>query len=136
MSQLQTTKVVIEEIFKAGWTDTPIHYSGQEFDGKGMPKWINLVIKPSRIVNASVSNMRKVMVVDFYVPCWADNENKSFELADSIIEFVETSFADPTTKAVMPNRIEQVQIIDQGWNNSNKSFVVVMFSVIMDVGNC
>jgi len=136
MSSLQETKLIIEELFKTNWTDTPIHFSGQEFDARKMPQWINLIIRPSRITRASVSNGRSIMSLDVYVPCWSDTEAESFELADKIIAFFNSKVGSSAIKILMPNSIDSVTIIDQGWNEANKSFVVPMFSMTVQVGNC
>jgi len=131
MSTLQATKAIIETMFADNWTSTPVHFSGQEFDAKGMNEWLNLNIRPARIVSGSISNGRTIMTANVFVPCWASTEVDSFTLADEVIAFVDAQFS----KASMRNRVESVEFIDQGWNEANKSYVILMFSIVLD-GEC
>ena len=120
-SSLRQTKLFFEKMFFEEWSSTPIHYAGQEFNSKGIGKWINPYYSPRYVGTPGFgSNIQNGYL---NVICWATDDASSMELADEIIEFV-TSKNENNLYI-----IKDVNIDDHGWVDANSVFTFVSFYV-------
>ena len=127
---LKETKFYFENLFSTLWTDTPIHYAGVNFDGAQQSKWINPVYKPMRSRNNGFSSNTFVALSQLYIVCWADHDIDAMELSDNVITFVNESVDKTQFKS------RGYEIVDHGWDDSNKVFVMLSFSYEQLVGTC
>ncbi len=130
ISSFKSTKYYFENLFSTLWTDTPIHYAGQEFNGDGVEKWVNPFYTPRGGSNFGVSNEASVGMGVLYVACWTDNDTDCMELADDIVAFVNTNIDNTSYK------IGRFEIDDHGWNESSKVFMIVNFAIETVDGVC
>ena len=126
---LKSGKYFFDNMFSTLWTQTPIHYAGCEFDAEGMAQWVNPVYTPSRQEKASLSNKVTRTYANIYIPCWADNDVDVMGLMDDVIDFIETN-------TVSPYKINSVQVIDHGFDDSNKVFGIIMVGIEHISGDC
>ena len=117
---LQTTKKYFEDIFHNYWNETDVHFVGQDFDGAQHESWVNPVYKPLRNTPNGVST--SIEMGQLYIVCWAENDTDAMELADITIEFIKAN----VDKSLFKSRGHD--IIDHGWDESNKVFVMLSFS--------
>ncbi len=129
MSGLKAGKFFFDEMFSTLWTQTPVHYAGQGFDAEGMDQWINPTYRPSRRDRPSLSGQVTRTYANIYIPCWAETDVDVMGLMDDVIEFVETN-------TVSPYKINNISIIDHGFDDSNKVFGIIMVSIEHYQGIC
>lgn len=127
---IKETKIYFETLFASDWTDTDIHYAGQEFDGPTRDKWINPVYKPLRSRNSGVSDTTTIDMGQLYIVCWAEIDLEVMELADDVINFISENLDK------QQYREKGYEIIDHGWGDSNKVFVVLSFTFEKFNGTC
>lgn len=127
---LRETKLYFETLFNSFWTGTPIHYAGMEFDGTKHVSWINPVYKPLRSTSNGVSGNTSVELGQLYVVCWADYDSDAMKLSDDVVDFLKTNI----NKAQFRSR--GYEIIDHGWDESNKVFIMLSFTYEQLSGSC
>ena len=127
---LVETKKYFEDIFEDGWLETAVHYVGMEFDGSQHDRWVNPVYKPLRSTPNGISESTSISMGQLYIVCWADNDGDAMELADSVVAFISTD----VDKTLFRHRGHDV--IDHGWNESNKVFVMLSFTFEQFNGTC
>ncbi len=127
---LKETKYYFEDMFSSYWTETPIHFAGMEFDGSQHDRWVNPVYKPLRSRSNGISTSTDINMGQFYVVCWGESDIDAMELSDTTIEFMADKL--DTTKF----RSRGYEIIDHGWDNSNKVFVMLSFAIEQFEGVC
>ena len=127
---LKETKFYFENIFSTLWADTPVHYAGMDFDATKQQKWINPVYKPLRSVPNGVSVDTSIEIGQLYIVCWANSDVEAMDLADTIIDFVD----DKVDKTLF--RARGHYIIDHGWDDSDKVFIVISFTFEQFSGTC
>jgi len=125
---MKENKFYFENMFATKWTNTPIHFVGEEFDSKGITSWINPRFVPSGGTLAALSGQLTRIKSELDVVCWGKNEMEAFDLADSIIEFVKSN-ADEFS-------ITHFEINDHGWNESNMVYIIVTFALNYYEGDC
>jgi len=127
---LRETKLYFENVFYTNWNDTPVHYAGQEFDGSGYDAWVNPVYKPLRSTANGISNTTNISMGVLYIPCWHTTDAGAMELADTMVEFIDANI----DKKLFRHR--GYDVIDHGWDESNKVFVVLSFTFEQFDGTC
>jgi hypothetical protein len=127
---LKATKFYFDNLFQTLWTTTPIQYAGQEFDGHGLDQWVNIVYKPLRSSPASISGTAAYNYGQLYIVCWAENDVDVMGLGDNIVEFMQTEVDNRRFK------INGYSVIDHGWDDSNKVFLMFSFQMQEMVGYC
>ncbi len=130
MGALQEGKFFFDELFLSGWTITPIQFAAQDFSGKNLPAWVNIVFTPYQTSNASIGPKGKLIYATVTVVGWAENDVLAMELADQIAEFMDAG--------VLPSiySIKQTNIIDHGWDASNKAYTITQFAIQYYSGDC
>ena len=118
---MKETKLYFETLFSAGWSLTPIHYAGQEFDQEGTKRWVNPVYTPLRTDNSGISETGRRAYGLFNVICWAENDVEAMDLADSVVEFMD---ANVETNQYSLNGYT---IEDHGWHKTNKVYIYLSF---------
>ena len=129
ISEFKDTKFYFESMFQSFWTTTPIHYMYQEFKA---PKdsWINVVYQPLRLGSGSLSRTTGDVDSNLSIVCWANNDVEVLTLVDDIITFLEDNNEHDLY------HIGDMQVIDQGVDDSNKAFIYLSFAVSNKVGAC
>lgn len=117
---LKETKIYFETLFTDVWNCTPVHFAGEEF--KSTDEWINPVYRPLRSRSNGVSVTASVESGQLFVVCWSDYEIDAFGLSDRVITFLKTEVDGSMF------RMTGHSVIDNGWNESNKVFVVLSFT--------
>ena len=125
---LQETKKYFEDMFENSWLETPVHFTGQDFDGKEHDQWVNPVYKPLRNTSNGISASTSIDMGQLYIVCWADTDTDAMELTDTVIVFVKDNIKD--------FRHRGYDIIDHGWDESNKVFVMLSFTFEQFSGSC
>ena len=125
---LQATKKYFEDMFSSYWTNTDIHFAGQEFDGSKRNSWINPIYKPLRNTSNGVSSTTSIEMGQLYIVCWADTDNEVMGLAASVIEFIDVNVETPLFRS------RGHDMIDHGWDDSNKVFVMLSFTSSISSG--
>ena len=118
---LKETKIYFETMFATGWTTTPIHFMGQEVDMHGVDQWINVSYKPRAKLSTGFTSSS--MSGAIYVVCWAKDDFDVMDLSDKVIAFYESTIDPKLVKSHGYN------IIDHGYEESGKSFIVVSFNI-------
>jgi len=128
ISNLKKTKFYFENMFATKWSGTPIHFVGQEYDATGVDSWINPRFVPTggRVKGIGGGTTRLNGELD--VVCWGENEVDAYDLADRVVDFVESNANDIS--------ITQFEINDIGWNTSNMVYVVLTFVFTYYRGSC
>ena len=126
---LKETKFYFENLFATLWTNTPIHYAGQEFDATGIQRWINPTVTPVRNTFNGLGQ-RKLFEFNLYIPCWAENDVESMQLADEIALFVKDNVDGSLYHS------NGYDVIDHGWQDSNQVFTVLSFRFKSFDGQC
>ena len=127
---LLETKKYFEDIFHSYWNETDVHFIGQDFNSKDHDTWINPVYKPLRSTPNGVSTSTSIDMGQLYIVCWADTDTTAMELADKVIEFIDINVETPLFRA------RGHDIIDHGWDDSNKVFVMLSFTFEQFSGSC
>jgi len=129
ISEFKNTKFYFESMFHDLWKTTPIHYMYQEFKA---PKdsWINVVYQPLRLGSGSLSRTTGEVESALSIVCWANNDVEVLTLVDDLVTFLETNNQHQLYQ------IGDMQVIDQGVDDSNKAFIYLHFSVTNKVGAC
>ena len=117
-------------MFSSDWNETDIHFVGQDFDGSQHDTWINPVYKPLRSTPNGVSTSTSIDMGQLYIVCWAETDIDAMELTDTVIAFV----GDNMDKTLF--RARGHDIIDHGWDDSNKVFVMLSFTFEQFSGTC
>ena len=127
---LQQGKFFFDDIFFTGWLSTPVHFSGEDFDGSNIPSWVNIVFTPYQTNNASIGPKGKKIYATFTVVGWAENDVDAMDLTDQIRDFM-----DEKLKSSIYT-IKQTSIIDHGWDNSGKVYTITQFAIVYYSGSC
>ena len=127
-SNLKAAKFYFEKLFMDNWTDSPIHFVGQEFDSTGIPSWINPHFIPRSGTLAALSGKRTRLDAALDVVCWASNDVEALDLTDKVIDFVATQAKDFS--------VTKFEINDNGWDNSNMVYVLLTFKLKYYAGDC
>ena len=128
VSNLKATKFYFEKMFLDKWTDTPIHFVGQEFDATGKTTWINPMFAPLSGTLAALSGRRTKMEGSLNVICWASNDVDVFELGDKIIDFIHNNAKE--------FNVNGFEINDHQWDNSNMVYLYLTFNIKYYAGDC
>lgn len=123
-SSFRETKLYFEDMFNQFWELTPIHFAGEEFNSKGLEKWVNIFYEPT-YGNTADLTCNTNNYGNFHVACWSDIDADSMELSDYVVSFVNENI-DKTKY-----RIRRFEVSDHGWNDNNKVFVLLTFSIEM-----
>jgi len=124
VSSFKDTKFYFEDMFQTLWFETPIHYAGQEFDGSDIQHWVNPFYQPTYGSNTDLCSTT-LNSGNLHVACWGDSDIEAMDLADNIVSFI----MENTDKTKY--RIKRFEMSDHGWNDSNKVYVVITFTVEM-----
>ena len=127
---LQETKKYFETIFAEDWSITDVHFVGQEFDGSEHDAWVNPVYKPLRSTTNGVSTSTSIDMGQLYIVCWANSDVEVMELTDTVVAFI----ADKVDKSLFRSRGHD--IIDHGWDDSDKVFTMLSFTFEQFSGSC
>lgn len=121
-STLQQTKFYFENLLQGLWTNTPIHFSGQEFNEKGISKWINPHYTPrgGETTGLDALTTNEGML---YISCWADTDVDAMALGDEIIDFINTNIDRNSY------RIRRYEVADHGYTESNKVYAIIGFNI-------
>ena len=125
---LRESKEYFEYIFFNNWTQSPIHYAGEEFKNKGLKTWVNPMYHAGRgklTLGGSVKNTGVLNVI-----CWADTDAEALEVADDVIAMI-LSKVDTNLFS-----ISKYEIPDEGWDDSNRNYVFVSFDMTHYAGTC
>ena len=118
---LQDIKLDIETKFYDHWSDTKVHYGGEEFDNKGLDKWVNVIYTPTLMHKSGLSSTKtNTYNVNVYMVCWAKDDIMGSSLVDTI-----TTFTDEQFFSVLQSDIE---IVDRGWDESNMVYYLLRFN--------
>lgn len=127
LSNTKETKQLIDNTFIDNWTLTPIHYAGAKFNSKNIDEWVNIVYEPRggalTGLNGTSTSTRGVI----YAVCWSETSLNTMELVDNVILFIDR-YLD---KNII---VRGNEIIDQGYDENNKSFMVVSFPINSYIG--
>lgn len=123
-SSFKETKIYFEKMFTTDWTLTPVHYAGEEFNSKDIEKWVNIFYEPT-YGNHNDLSCNTANYGNLHVASWADYDIDAMELSDIVTSFVNTNI-DKTKY-----RVRRFEVSDHGWNDSNKVFVLLTFSIEM-----
>jgi len=129
---LKDIKFYFENLFATKWKGTSIHFGGQEFDPKalGIKKWVNPYYSPLRNKNFGLGDGAKIYFGDLYITCWEDNDVLVMELADEVSSFIE----EEVDKTLF--RFNGYEVVDHGWDSTNKAFILLSFSTQTIRGKC
>ena len=127
---LKETKFYFEDLFNKEWDCTPIHFVGSEFDGSEHEKWINIVYKPLGGSHDNLGNSAYKSMNQLYIVCWAENDVQGMDLADDVVTFV-----DEHVDASL-YRQRGYDVIDHGFDESNKVFLLLSFTFEQRIGTC
>ena len=127
---LRATKKYFEDIFHSYWTETEVHFVGQDFDGSQHDSWINPLYKPLRNTPNGVSTKTSIEMGQLYLVCWAEDDVSAMELADLAVEFI----SENVDKSLF--RSKGYDVVDHGWDTSNKVFVMLSFTFEQFSGTC
>lgn len=130
VSNFKETKEAIDTVFTENWTDTPIQFAGMDFTGTSHEKWINVVYEPStNELTGFTTDGATISRGSVYVVCWAEYQFDALDLADNVVGVFNTE---------LPSTISNIDhnIIDQGFDPSGKTFVVVRFSIKSYIAVC
>lgn len=125
ISAFQETKLYYENMFNDTWTATKIHFAGQEVLPKQTKKWVNPFYQPTYGSNSSMSAECADNYGNLHVACWATNDLDAMTLGDDVVAFIKTN------NDASKYRIKGFEMSDHGWNESNRVYVVITFSVQM-----
>ncbi len=129
---LKNIKFYFENLFATKWTETSIHFAGQEFDPQalGISSWVNPYYTPTRRRNFGLGGGGKIYYGDLYITCWDDNDVKVMELGDKIADFIDSSVDRGLFK------LQGYDVVDHGWDTTNKAFVLLSFKFETIRGTC
>lgn len=129
---LKNIKYYFENLFATKWTDTSIHFAGQEFDPKklGVTSWVNPYYSPTRRRNFGLGNGGKVYYGDLFVVCWHENDVEVMELGDKVADFMDNKVDKNLFK------IKGYDVVDHGWDTTNKPFILMSFTLETVRGVC
>ncbi len=127
---LKEIKFYFENLFATKWTNTAIHFSGQEFEPKGLASWVNPTYSPTRRRSFGLGGNANTQYGDLYVVCWSDNDVNTMELADKVSAFIDTE-VDGTLFRIMG-----YEVLDHGWDSTNKAFIMLSFPIKTIGGEC
>ena len=121
---LRENKKYFETQFFNKWTQTPIHYAGQEFKNDGIESWINPIYYPRSGQHTGLSAFNAMQRGSFDVICWARNDADALGLSDDIIKFmIDNIDKDKFT-------LQGYQIQDHAWDDSGLTYVYLSFNVV------
>jgi len=129
MTNFKEIKFYFEGMFSSKWTKTNVHYGGQDFDATGIDEWVNPTYSPENSRKLSLSDGVDVINGVLYIPCWSTNDVKVMALSDEVTKFIEDNIEYPHT-------VTRVNVIDHGWEKSNKAFVILAISIKSQFRNC
>ena len=127
---LRATKKYFEDIFHSDWTETAVHFVGQDFDGSQHDSWVNPVYKPLRNTPNGISAKSSIEMGQLYLVCWAKDDVSAMDLADLAVEFI----GENVDKSLF--RSKGYDVVDHGWDNSDKVFVMLSFTFEQFSGTC
>ncbi len=130
MSSFKQGKYFFEDLFLVNWTQTPIHFAGQDFDGNGIPEWINVVFTPYQSANNGIGSQVKKLYATVTVTGWAENDVNVMQLGDQISAFVDEGVLNSEYT------IKQTNLLDHGWDESGKAYLITQFTVEFYAGVC
>jgi hypothetical protein len=128
ISNFKETKYYFENMFATNWSQTPIHFVGQEFDASGIDAWVNPRFVPSRGDTVGINGNKTKQYAELDIVCWAKNDVEAFDLADQIVAFINAT--------IEGFDINGYEINDHGWNDSNMVYVVLTFVFNYYTGDC
>ena len=127
---LRETKQYFEQLYADQWVETEVHYAGADFDGSKQASWVNLTYKPLRQTSNGISKSTNINMGQVYVVCWCDTDAEVMALSDKVIEFMDNNLDNTRFRS------KGYEIIDHGWGDSDKVFVVLAFTFEEFVGTC
>jgi len=129
---LKDIKFYFENLFETKWTETSIHFAGQEFDptALGLKKWINPYYSPLRNKDFGLGGGAKRYIGDLFIVCWEENDVLVMDLADKVSTFIENEVDRKLFK------FNGYDVVDHGWDNTNKAFIILSFSMETVRGAC
>lgn len=130
ISEFKATKFYYETMFASKWVNTPIHYMYQEFKQPKNLSWINVIYHPSRVSSGSLARESSMVESSLGVVCWAENDVEVLDLADSVVAFLEDNNEHDLF------HLGDIQVIDQGLDQSNKAFIYMHFTISNRTGAC
>tara|TARA_R110000772_G_scaffold5454_1_gene19459 strand:- start:12680 stop:13069 length:390 start_codon:yes stop_codon:yes gene_type:complete len=125
ISEFRETKLYYENMFNTNWKATKIHFVGQEVMPKQTKKWVNPFYQPTYGNNGSLSDVCSNNGGNLHVACWATNDLDAMTLGDDVVNFIKAN--NDGSKY----RITNVEMSDHGWNESNRVYAVITFSIQM-----
>ena len=120
---LRENKFYFEQKFFSKWNNTLIHYAGQEFKQDGLEEWINPVYQPRSLRPSGMSPTAE-MRGSLDVVCWAKNDTKAMELADTLITFIHDNVERDKFE------LNGYQIQDHAWDNSGLTYIYITFDIV------
>ena len=127
---LKEIKFYFENLFATEWTTTAIHFSGQKFEPKGLASWVNPTYSPTRRRSFGLGGNANAQYGDLYVVCWSDDDVNTMELANEVSAFIDGE-VDKTLF-----RIKGYEVVDHGWDSTNKAFIMLSFPIETIGGEC
>ena len=125
ISSFADTKLYYENMFNNHWKTTKIHFVGQEVMPKQTKKWVNPFYQPAYGATGGLSDVCSDNYGNLHVACWATNDLDAMALGDAVVGFIKAN--NDKTKY----RIKKFEMSDHGWNESNRVYVVITFSIQM-----
>jgi len=127
---LKETKYYFENIFNSSWNKTPVHYAGMTFDGSKQSQWVNPIYKPMRNRSNGINDDTTVALGQLYVVCWADYDIDAMTLSDDVIAFLKEEVDGSLFRS------RGYEVVDHGWDDSDKVFMLLSFTYEHFVGEC
>jgi len=129
---LKDIKFYFENLFATKWTETSIHFGGQEFDPKalGISKWVNPYYTPTRTRAFGLGDNASIYYGDLYVVCWQKNDVEAMELADNVAKFIN----DNVDKHLF--KLRGYDVVDHAWDSTNKAYIILSFTIETIRGVC
>lgn len=125
ISSFAEGKLYYENMFNDHWNATKIHFAGQEVLPKQTKKWVNPFYQPMYGSTGSLSSTCADNYGNLHVACWAINDLDALTLGDSVVAFIKAN--NDGSKYL----IKGFEMSDHGWNESNRVYVVITFSIHM-----
>jgi hypothetical protein len=128
VSTLRATKLYFEKLFADNWTQTPIHFAGQEFRPSSEGEWVNVVYTPLSGRPLSLSKEPAISTGILTVICWAESDANAMALADDIIAFVSLNAG--------AYKMNNYEVTDHVWHDANQVYLYLTFTVESYDGQC
>lgn len=130
ITTFKDNKIYFEKKFFDDWAETEIQPVGEDWSAKTYDRWINPFYSPTSGSLVGFGTDASKLNGTLSVVCWAKTDFDVMDLADKLMDFV--------GQKVDPNlfQINNFEIADHAWNESNMVFIYIIFNIESYSGVC